>query len=151
MNPEKKAARQAKNKAAKIVKAAARQAHLATLGKLVIEKTVAIDIEAGEGVVTKTVPDFPPFIATTADGSIKPFYNQPQSFSKLAFIGAKTYKQQGLSMKNRPGNKELHGQAVVEDASRTFAKEVDKAMTPVAEETPIPVVPENAAQQAAQL
>jgi hypothetical protein len=143
MNPDKKQARKERNRLAKQEKAAARQANLALVGKLVFEKEV-------DG---KKVLDFPPVIRTSADGSILPLpEHRHPSFARSVFVNGKTFKNSYISMKNRPGNSILHAEAIVEDASRAFAKEVDKILNPPkVEETVIPVIPENAAIEAAQL
>jgi hypothetical protein len=148
MNPDKKAARREKNRLAKIAKAAERQANLAIIGKLVFEKEVI----AADGTKSTTL-NLPPFIKTSLDGSILPLRdNRLGTALPLSFIGAKSHPHQGLSRKNRPGNKELHTDAIVENASRSLAVEIDKALAPpVAEETPIPVIPENAVQEVAAL
>jgi hypothetical protein len=147
MKLEKKLERKEKNRLAKLAKAAQRQANLAMVGKLVFEREVT-DPETGD---KSKVLDFPPAIRTSLDGSILPLADQRfPNFPRHAFVGGKTFKQSYLSMKNRPGNHILHGEAIVEDASRSFAKAVEAAMTP-AEEVPVPVVPENLAGEAAQL
>jgi hypothetical protein len=166
MKPEKKAVRNEKNKAAKVAKAAARQANLALIGQLVYEKEVptgkvsVVSTFAEDGTETKTTtPEMkttlclPPAIRTAKDGSILPLkQREPRSVPALAFIGAKTYKHHGAQSKLRPGNKELHGEAIVELHSRSLAVEIDKALNPPeAEGTPIPVVPADLAGEAAQL
>lgn len=56
---------------------------------------------------------------------VAPAFNNPPH---LSFVGMKRYRQHSSQGKLRPGNKELHAAAIVEDASRTFTKECDKAM-----------------------
>ena len=159
MKLQKKLDRQERNKQRKQAKAAQTKANFAMLGRLVFEREVPTG-EVVDGVaVTEKVLDFPPAIRTSKDGSILPlpepkYPNYPHAavFASSSFprgVAPKTFPLSGLSMKNRPGNKELHGEAIVEDASRTFANEVAKAMTP--EETPVPVVPEGLAGEVAQL
>jgi len=46
----------------------------------------------------------------------------------LAWLGGKSYTQVFGSRKGRSGHKPEHTEAIVEDASRSFAKEVDKAL-----------------------
>jgi hypothetical protein len=154
----KKAIRKAANKAAKQKKAETRKQFMALLGKTVQETQVpVINEETGvpetneDGTPkTTTVLDFPSYIKTAGDGTPLPFKGTPQQRpSSLAFIGAKAYPQQGLSRKGRPGEKYLHAAAVIEDASRTFAKEVDKILNPPPVETNVPVVPVDAAELAA--
>jgi len=101
------------NVARKIVKAGARQTALIELGKTVI-------VTEKDGVKTY---DFPPTASVT----------EP-SIPRLSWIGGKTYKQQGDSRKLRSGRKPEHTEAIPEDASRTFAKEVAKALMP-----PVPI------------
>ena len=152
MTPEKKAARTERNKQAKTVKREIRQANLAVVGRLVFEKEVPTGETNEDGTQkTKTVLCLPPFIRTASDGSILPLKNrEPRSVPSLAFIGAKTYRHHGGHAKTRPGNKELHGEAIVELHSRSLAVAIDAVLNPP-EGTPIPVVPENAAQEVAQL
>lgn len=52
------------------------------------------------------------------------------STPRFAWLGAKQYKQSGDSRKNRSGHGPEHSQAIVENASRGFAKEVNKALAP---------------------
>lgn len=47
---------------------------------------------------------------------------------RLAWIGAKMYKQSNGGRKNAPGLSFEYSQAVPENASRTFAAEVEKAL-----------------------
>jgi hypothetical protein len=160
MKADKKAARKERNRLAKVAKKATRQAFLAMLGKTIIEKEVPVIDEAtglpaknedGTPKTTKTL-EFPSYIKTAADGEPLPFKGQQQNPPQLGWLGAKTFKQRLGGRKNRPGEKFLHEQAIVEDASRTFAKEVDKVLNPPApDETTVPVVPINAAQEVASL
>lgn len=53
---------------------------------------------------------------------------------RLAWLGAKMAKQSNGGRKNAPGLRFEHLQAIPEDASRTLAIEVDKALKP----TPAP-------------
>lgn len=53
--------------------------------------------------------------------------------NRLAWIGVKSLAQSGNSRKNRPGFKSEHTQALIENASRTLAVEIDKALTPPSE------------------
>lgn len=155
MNPEKKAAkkqaRKERNRLATQKKAETRQKFLAMLGRTVVEKDVPTGEQNEDGTPkTNKVLDFPKYIKTSADGSPLPFKGQPSHPPRLAFVGAKTYKQQGGNRKSRSGEKYLHAQAIIEDASRTFAKEVDKILNPPQEPT-VPVVPVDAVEMAAQI
>ena len=159
MTPLKKAARNLRNKAEKIRKAFARRANLALVGKLVYDKVVAIDIETSDGVQTKTVPDFALVVRTARDGSILPLKQTSNDIparvagygsTSLLFLSARQHKQHGAQAKTRPGNHLLHGEATVENHSRSLAVEIDKALAP-ADSTPIPVIPVNVAEEAAQL
>lgn len=159
MTPEKKAERRARNQKAKFMKAVVNRQNMALLGKLVFEREVETD-ELNEDGTQKTVKvlDFPPAIRTSTSGQILPLKQRDFSIHpKIAGYGStsllpllsKGHKQSGFAMRTRPGNKVLHGEAIVEDASRSFTKAVDAALAPV--EQPIPVVPENLAGEAAQL
>lgn len=140
MTPEKKAARTAKNRAAKAKKAADRKSNLALVGRLVYEKTSPVEtVETdnyGEPVFsvdTVTTLHLPPAIRTARDGSILPLkIREPKSVPALAFIGAKSYRHSGPQSKTRPANKELHAEAVVELHSRSHAVAMDANPTPEA-------------------
>jgi hypothetical protein len=152
MNPSKQAARKERNKAAKQKKAETRQQFMAMLGHTVVEKEISTGEQNEDGSPrTEKILDFPPFIKTAADGSPLPFRGQQQSPPRLAFVGAKTYVQRQGGRKNRPGETVLHEAAIVEDASRTFAKEVDKILNPPQETPTVPVVPIDAAELTAQI
>jgi hypothetical protein len=113
----KKLTRKVRNLEAKRVRAAQRQIELVELGKTLVKKEVPGPEVDGKP-TTVTTYELPEVQAAPA------FNNPPH----LSFVGMKRYRHHGLSMKNRPGNKELHAEAIVEDASRTFTKECDKAM-----------------------
>lgn len=143
MTPERKAKQLKKredravlNNARKIVAAENRRLALVELGKNLIKTEVPTGETVDGKPEMKTVYDLPPVI------------NPPTiSIPHLVFAGEKRRKNHGLTMKNRPGNKELHAEAIVEDASRTFANEVTKALSgPAVDGVPIPVVPINAAE-----
>lgn len=129
MHPDKKQARRVRNRAVKLVKAANRQAALVELGKLVEVRYNTTD-DGG----TKTNYELPATVRVPTEKSIP----------SLSWLGGKQYAQHGPQSKLRPGNKSLHSAAIIEDASRSFTKEVDKILNPpqeIAEETPVPVVP----------
>lgn len=67
--------------------------------------------------------------------------------ARLSWIGGKTYPQSGNSQKNRSGFKPEHTVALVEDASRTFAKEVEKPQTGTNESTLLSETPSGEAAQ----
>ncbi len=105
--------RAVENNARKIVKADARQKALIELGKTVI-------VTEKDGVKTY---DFPPTPSTS----------EP-SIPRLAWLGGKTYIQQGDSRRNRSGFGPEHAEAIPENASRILAKEIAKALMP-----PVPI------------
>jgi hypothetical protein len=156
----KKLSRKERNRLTKEQKRKNREAFLAMLGKTVIEKEVPVIDEAtglpaknedGTPKTTKTL-EFPGYIKTAADGEPLPFKGRQQNPPQLGWLGGKTFKQRLGGRKNRPGEKFLHEQAIAEDASRVLAREVDKVLNPpVPEETMVPVVPINAAQEVASL
>lgn len=152
MTPEKKAARKKRNLERKAARAEAHKNLMVQLGRsLVKTETPKVD---EEGVALKdadgkplmeTTYDFPPYIKLTADGSVKPIkYDFRQKVTKLAWLNGK--QSAGSRRKSRPGEPQLHAEAIVEDASRSFTREVDKALAPV-----VPVVPIDAAPEAAKL
>lgn len=158
MDPIKKAAklalRKARNQKHKAERKEAFKNMLIALGKALVKTEVpavdadAVAIKDADGKpVMETHYDFPAYIKTTADGSVLPVkYDFRPKFQRLAWIGGKMFKQQGMSRKNRPGESKLHVEALVEDASRSFTREVDKALAPE-----VPVVPIDAAPEAAKL
>lgn len=154
MNPAKKLMkndqRKERNRQAKVKKAETRKALAVMLGKTVVEKEVPTGNIVDGKPETKKVLEFPAYIKTSADGTPLPFRGQQQNPPRLGWLGAKGFKQRLGGRKNRPGEKDAHALAIIEDAGRTFAKEVDKALAPPAEET-VPVVPINAAEQVAAL
>lgn len=151
MKPEKKAARKEANRKRKAEKAESRKQFMAMLGRTVVEKEVPTGNQTEDGKPEmKKVLEFPPYIKTALDGSPIPYRGQAQHPPRLTFVGGKTYKQQGLSRKNRPGELKLHEEAIVEDASRSFAKAVDSVLNPPVEPV-VPVVPVDAAELAAQI
>lgn len=110
--------RKLRNLEGKRLRAGRRQIELVELGKTLIEAEV--DGPEVDGKPTKvTKYELPPVVAAPA------FNNPPH----LSFVGMKRYSHHFAQGKLRPGNKELHKQAIVEDASRTFTKECDKAMS----------------------
>jgi hypothetical protein len=106
-----------RNLEAKRLRAAQRQRELVELGKTLIETEV--DGPEVDGKPTKVKKYELPV------ERVIPTIN----ISAHAFVGEKMRRTHSLSMRNRPGNKELHAEAIVEDASRTFTKECDKAMS----------------------
>lgn len=110
---QKRQDRKGRNLIGKILRAEQRQKALIELGKTVIE----VETKDEEGNVTKHY-DFPP---------VPKF--RGRSIHSLAWLSAKTSKQ-GVSRKHRPSFQVEQGEAIIEDASRTFAKEVDKALAP---------------------
>jgi hypothetical protein len=113
----KRLTRKLRNLEGKRVRSAQRRLDLVELGKTLIKTEV--DGPEVDGKPTKVVKYELP------EKVVAPAFNNPPH---LSFVGMKRYRHHGLSMKNRPGNKELHAEAIVEDASRTFTKECDKAM-----------------------
>jgi hypothetical protein len=104
------------NTGRKIIRANDRQAELAALGKTLVE----VEKDGVKSFVFPKAPRVPP------------------SVPRLVWLGGKQAKQQGDSRKNRSHFGQEHASAVVENASRTFTKEVDKALTPTPEPTPTP-------------
>lgn len=100
----------------KALRAEQRREELVALGKTVITTKDA------EGNEHYSFPPAPPVVP---------------SVNRLAWLGAKTHKQ-GISRKNRLTFKVEQGEALVEDASRTFATEVDKILNPPIPEGFIP-------------
>lgn len=92
-----------------------RRKALAELGKTVIE----IETKNEDGTVTKRL-DFAP---------------EPKQFipniNGLAHIAGKTYRKASAPRKTRLRFKVEQTAALAEDASRTLAKEIDKALAPV--------------------
>jgi len=154
MKPSKKLARQQRNAGAKVLRAKAAKNLMIQLGKALVKKEtpkvdengIAVKDEAGQPVMEGSY-DLPPYVETTADGSVKPIhFDYRPRISRLTWLNGKVYKQSGGARKNRPGESILHKEAIVEDASRSFTREVDKALAPE-----VPVVPVDAAQEAATL
>lgn len=110
---QKRQERLQRNRMGKVAKAFARRDALIELGKTVV--TTETQGEDGTVIVHH---DFPP----------TPRFRVP-SIPSLSFLGAKTRKV-GVPRKNRLRFKPEHVQAIAEDASRTLAKEIDKALAP---------------------
>lgn len=55
---------------------------------------------------------------------------------RLSWLGGKQHTTHFLSRKNRPGESQLHTAAIVEDASRTLAVQIDKAFSVPEGDTP---------------
>ena len=108
--------RKLRNLEGKRVRSAQRRLDLVELGKTLIKTEV--DGPEVDGKPTKVVKYELP------ERVVAPAFNKPPH---LSFAGMKRYRQHSAQGKLRPGNKELHAQAIVEDASRTFTKECDKA------------------------
>jgi len=110
--------RKLRNLEGKRVRSEQRRLDLIELGKTLVAKEV--DGPEVDGKPTKmTVYELP-------ETPVVPAFNNPPH---LTFVGMKTYRHQFSSGKLRPGNKELHAAAIVEDASRTFTKGCDQAMS----------------------
>jgi hypothetical protein len=101
----------------KIIKAEQRRLDLIELGKTLVKTEV--DGPEVDGEPTKVVKYDIPGVTE------QPAFNNPPH---LSFVGMKRHPHHFAQSKLRPGNKELHGEAIVENASRTFTKECDKAM-----------------------
>ncbi len=113
----KRLTRKLRNLEGKRVRSAQRRLDLVELGKTLIKTEV--DGPEVDGKPTKVVKyELPPVVTAPA------FNNPPH----LSFVGMKRHPHHFAQGKLRPGNKELHAEAIVEDASRTFTKECDKAM-----------------------
>lgn len=48
---------------------------------------------------------------------------------RLTWLGGKTYPQANSGRAGVSGHKQEHGEALIEDASRSLAKEIEKAVT----------------------
>lgn len=125
MTPEKKAKQKAKrelqkpyNLGQKIIKAAKRQAEMIELGKTVIVT------ENADGTKSYAFP---------------PKQKELPSPPRLSWLGGKMFKY-SWSRKNSPGLKDEHAAAIYENASRTLAKEIDKALAPPPQEPALPMV-----------
>jgi hypothetical protein len=138
--------RKARNVAGKELKAIQRQRNLVELGKTLVAHDETTEVD-GKPVTTK-VYDLPPTGPKNGRGRVK----EPQQMraynnsASLVWIGGKTHPTQGMQHKTRPGEKELHLEAIGEDGGRTFAKEVAKAQSvPVPldqiPELGVPIVP----------
>lgn len=111
---QKRQDRRGRNLIGKILRAEQRQKALIELGKTVITT------KDKEGVEHYSFPPAPPAMP---------------SISRLSHIAAKTRKL-AVPRKNRLTFKVEHTEALTEDASRTFAKEVDKILNPPQEQPP---------------
>lgn len=110
--------RKLRNLEGKRVRSEQRRLTLVELGKSLIKTEV--DGPEVDGKPTKVVKyELPPTVAAPA------FNNPPH----LTFVGMKGYRHHGSQGKLRPGNSELHKLAIIEDASRTFTKACDAAMS----------------------
>lgn len=98
------------NVARKIVKAGKRQAELVELGRTVI-------VTEKDGVKSYVLPPTPSIV-------------EPPTPPRLSWLGGKQYPQQGDSRKLRSGFGPEHAEAIPENGSRIFAKEVEKALMP---------------------
>ena len=105
---QKRFARKCRNEAAKAQRAEARRLAMIELGKTVI---VTVD---DEGVKHYAFP---------------PKQKEPPSVPGLAWLGGKQYRHPD-PRKCRSGYKPEHTEAIIEDASRSLAKEIDKALAP---------------------
>jgi hypothetical protein len=125
----KRVRRKAVNRAVKELRQKARQRELVQLGQTL--KAVESARVSGENdrMIDMTIEKI------VDNGGVLPEPARP-SINKLTWLNGKQYAQAFGARKNRPGEHLLHAAAIVEDASRAFAKEVDKATTPLAE-TPL--------------
>src|SRR5208337_4192101 len=114
----KRLTRKLRNLEDKRVRAEQRRLDLVELGKTLLKTEV--DGPEVDGKPTKVIQyELPPTVKAPA------FNNPPH----LAFAGMKRFRHHGIQGKLRPGNAELHKQAIVEDASRMFTKACDAAMS----------------------
>ena len=121
--------RRVRNHAAKVTRAAARHAELSEAGKAVI-------VTETDGVKTYALPSLPKVV-------------EPPTPNKLSWLGGKQYKQ-GDSRKNRSGVSPEHRLALVENASRTFAVEIEKALKSEIAPDVMPIIGEFADRDPAQ-
>lgn len=110
--------RKLRNLEGKRVRAEQRRLNLVELGKTLIK--TEIDGPEVDGKPTKVIQ-----YELSAVVEQSAFNNPPH----LTFAGMKRFRHHGIQGKSRPGNKELHAEAIVEDASRTFTKACDAAMS----------------------
>lgn len=99
-----------------------RQKRLAQLGKTLdaVEKQrVSGENDRAIDIITQLVDNF---------GVLNP--PTSPSINTLAWLGGKVYIQSSGGRKGRPGEHLLHAEAVIEDASRMLAIQIDKALTP---------------------
>jgi hypothetical protein len=116
MNAAKKLERKLYNMGRKIIRAAERQAEAIALGRTVIVTEV-------DGVKTYSFPE-PPRV--------------PPTPPRLSWLGGKMAHQHNPQA-GRSGHKQEHAEAVIENASRGLASEIDKALKPEPESIPVPV------------
>jgi hypothetical protein len=116
----KKLTRRVRNLEAKRLRAVQRRNELVELGKTVVTTYSLSETEKNEDGTPKQIAhhELPP-------EPLNPAFNIPAHI----FVGEKMRKTHFLTMRNRPGNKELHAEAIIEDASRTFTKACDAAMS----------------------
>ena len=119
--------RRVRNHAAKVTRAAARHAELSEAGKAVI-------VTETDGVKTYALPSLPKVV-------------EPPTPNKLSWLGGKQY---GDSRKNRSGVSPEHRLALVENASRTFAVEIEKALKSEIAPDVMPIIGEFADRDPAQ-
>ena len=129
MKAENKELRNAANKYKKALRAEARGLALIELGKTVIETEVPTGNVVDGKPETKKVLSFPPTGPKNSRGRVKqPKEFQPSPFSStsLLWVGAKQHAHTGARRKSRPGNKELHAAAILDNqafALATLAKQ----------------------------
>lgn len=122
--------RRVRNHAAKVARTAARRVELIEGGKTVI-------VTETDGVKTYALPPTPKIV-------------EPPTPNKLSWLGGKQHSQQGDSRKNRSGVSPEHRLALVENASRTFAVEIEKALKSEIAPDVMPIIGEFADRDPAQ-
>lgn len=124
MTPEKKAKQNAKrsqrheaNVLGKAIRAAQRREEMIELGKTVI-------VSEKDGVKNYAFP---------------PKRKEPPSPPRLSWLNGKTFRH-SAARKNSPGLKDEHAAAILENASRSLAVEIDKALAPPPPTPELPMV-----------
>jgi hypothetical protein len=124
MKPALKFLREDANRFRKLLRKEVRRQELVALGRTLVTKEITTEVD-GKPVV-ETISIFPPEGRKGTRGKVK----QPREFrvsyfnsTALAFLSGKTFKHSGAHSKTRPGNKELHIAAQVENGLGFLARQ----------------------------
>lgn|SRR6266496_606848 len=98
--------------------------NLVNLGRKIINADARLkaDIELGTTVIVTEVDGVKSYAFPAAVKTV-----EPPTPNKLTWISGRVYRHAD-PRKSRSGYKQEHGEALIEDASRSFAKEVTKAL-----------------------